>query len=54
MSLFDWTEFGRVDRIGTSKRIVRGWLFAARGHVPIIDRVNFPDAHKLYPGAGDN
>jgi hypothetical protein len=52
MCLCDWIEFGRLDRIGTSKRIVRGWLFAARGHVPIIDRVNFPNERRLFPGRG--
>lgn len=50
MTLIDWIEFGRVDRTGTNKRIVRGWLYAARGHVPIIDRVNFPNDRRLYPG----
>lgn len=52
MCLCDWIEFGRVDRIGNSKKIVRGWLYSARSHVPIIDRVNFPDDRRLFPGRG--
>lgn len=52
MELLDWIEFGRVDRTGKGKRIVRGWLYAARGHVPIIDRVNFPNDRRLYPARG--
>lgn len=38
--LADWIAYGRNDRENSSKRIVRGWLNAARGHVPVIDRVS--------------
>lgn len=36
--LADWINYGK--RADSSRRTVRRWLNEARGHVPIIDRVN--------------
>lgn len=42
--LADWIEYGRNDPHNLNKRMVRGWLTEARGHIPVIDRVKFPEA----------
>lgn len=39
-TLADWIGYGMNDRENISKRTVRRWLTAARGHVPVIDRIS--------------
>lgn len=55
--LSDWIGYGQRDEHNLNKRKVRGWLREARGHVPIIDRVNYPDTgidrRIRYRGAGE-
>lgn len=41
--LGDWIGYGRNTQEHKSKRTVRRWILEARGHVPVIDRVNYPD-----------
>lgn len=40
--LADWIEYGQTNRVARSKAMIRRMLCAARGHVPVIDRVNNP------------
>jgi hypothetical protein len=48
--LSKWIEFGRDhDRFNTGRK-VRRWLNEARGRCPVIDRVNFPNDRRAYPG----
>jgi hypothetical protein len=41
--LADWIDYGRRDQHNANKRLVRGWMLEARGHLPIIDRVKYPE-----------
>lgn len=41
--LIDWAEYGRVDPVGRHKRMFRRWLNEERGHIPVIDRVTYPE-----------
>lgn len=41
--LSDWIEYGRCSGIWGAKRKVRRWLNEARAHIPVIDRVNYPE-----------
>jgi len=40
--LADWIIYGRTDSVSRNKAAFRRLLCAARGHVPVIDRVNYP------------
>lgn len=40
--LADWIGYGMNDRENMNKRMVRGWMTEARVHLPVIDRVKYP------------
>jgi hypothetical protein len=44
--LADWIEYGQQSRIARNKAMVRRWCCAARCHLPIIDRRNYPPAYE--------
>jgi hypothetical protein len=41
--LSDWIGYGMHDQHNSNKRLVRSWMLEARVHIPVIDRVKYPE-----------